>query len=468
MIPQHVWDVIDNSARRYAALDRAIKARSRDEIRAAADAQAFAQSYGAAIRAGLATPDMHDRFLRLHDEVRAARQRDRTRNAARTTPTAAPTAETQPKGTRPMSIATPVPTTGARIAPGVYFGLDERAYHADAALGSGDIRALYTCPMYYWTGSAMNPHRVAAEETPALLFGRALHALVLEGREAFLARYLPAPEASDFPGCLVTVDDIKAALRDAGEKLTGNKPDLIARLKAARPGAVILDEVLAEHAARAEASGATIVKRAMFEQVIAAGGHIAGDSRVAPAFQGGCPEISVFWEADGVPLKCRLDYLRFGRAQDRRLIGLATDLKSFANQRGLPPERAVAAAIAEYRLDMQAAHNLDGAGRIPDMIRSGAVFGAERINADWLTALSRLGAGDFVWHWAFYQKDAPVTLLRSAGPALVRGADRAVEQARQSYRDNMQAYGTAWRYSDPMPDMAIDAQDMPAWLANAA
>jgi hypothetical protein len=70
---------------------------------------------------------------------------------------------------------------------------------------------------------------------------------------------------------------------------------------------------------------------------------------------------------------------------------------------------------------MQAAHNLDGAGRIPDMIRSGAVFGAERINADWLTALSRLGAGDFVWHWAFYQKDAPVTLLRSAGPALVRG-----------------------------------------------
>lgn len=367
-----------------------------------------------------------------------------------------------------MTVSTPITTAGARIAPGVYFNLDEAAYHADPALGSGDIRSLYTCPMYYWRGSAMNPHRDPTDETPALLFGRALHALVLEGRAAFEARFVAAPDVADHPGALVTVDDIKAALREAGEKVTGNKPDLIARLKAVRPSAVIFDDIVAAHDARAAQTGATSLKRAIYEQVIAAAAYIASDARVAPAFQGGCPEISVFWEADGVPLKCRLDYSRFGRGQDRRLVMLTTDLKSFANQRGLPPERAVAAAIAEYRLDMQAAHNLDGAGRIPDMLRSGQCFGADQVHAKWLEALAQLGPDDFVWHWAFYQKDAPVTLLRSAAPALVSGARRAVEQARQSYRDNMAAFGTAWRYSDPMADMAIDVQDMPRWLADAA
>lgn len=358
--------------------------------------------------------------------------------------------------------------SSARIAPGVYFGLDESLYHADPALGSGDVRALHTCPMYYWQNSAMNPHRVADEETPALLYGRALHKLVLEGRQAFVAAYTCAPEAADHPGCFVTVDDIKKALRDFGEKVSGNKPDLIARLKARAPDALIFDDIIARHAEDAQRSGKTILKRAMFEEVVTAAGFIAQDTRVAPAFQGGCPEISVFWERDGVPLKCRIDYLRFGRDADRRLLALNTDLKSFANQRGVAPERAVALAVAEYRLDMQAAHNTDGAGQIGALIQGGAVYGAERINPQWLDALASVRPEDHLWHWAFFQKDAPVALLRPAGAALVARGRKDVDSALQSYRDMMARFGAAWRHVDPMPDTSLDIGDMPAWFANAA
>lgn len=369
-------------------------------------------------------------------------------------------------------LATAAPATTpekpARIAPGVYFGLPEDAYHSDPALGSGDIRSLNTCPMYYWRNSAMNPAREPDEETPALLFGRALHKLVLEGRQAFVAAYTAAPEPRDFPGCLITVDDIKGALKAAGEKVTGNKPDLIARLKAVQPSAVVFDDIVAAHAAEAQKSGTTVLKRTMFEEVVLAGGSIAADGRVAPAFQGGCPEISVFWERDGVPLKCRIDYLRLGRWHDKRLLALSTDLKSFANQRGLPPERAVALAIAEYRLDMQAAHNTEGAAQIAGFLAAGQMFGAEAVNPKWLAALASVSPDDHVWHWAFFQKDAPVTLLRQAAPALIARGRKDVEAALQAYRDNMAAFGTSWRYVDPMADQQIDVSDMPAWLANAA
>jgi len=358
--------------------------------------------------------------------------------------------------------------TGTRIAPGVYFGLPEFAYHDDPALGSGDIRRLHTCPMYYWRESAMNPMRARDADTPALIFGRALHKLVLEGRAAFEAAYTSAPVPADHPGCLITVDDIKDALRALGEKLTGNKPELVARLKAANPAAVIFDDILNRHAAEAARTGATILPRAVYEQVIVAGGFVAADPYVAPAFQGGRAEISVFWDDAGVPRKARLDYIRLGRNKDRRLVALSTDLKSFANQRDLPPERAVAAAIAEYRLDMQAAHNLDGAAQIAGFIKSGKVTGADGISPKWLEALTTLEPADWLWHWAFFQKDAPVCLLRPAGATLISHGRAAVASALNSYRENMQAFGTAWRYVDPMPENALDLGDLPAWFSNAA
>lgn len=368
-----------------------------------------------------------------------------------------------------MTDLTQVKISDSRIAPGVYFGLPDTAYHADAGLGSGSVRQLAVCPMYFWRDSAMNPFRPADDDTKSLLLGRALHKLVLEGREAFEAEYTVTPEVGDFAGCLVTADDIKAALRDAGEKVSGNKPDLIARLKAARPDAVIFDDLMTEHMGRCADAGMTTLKRSVFEAVVAAAAHISGNPRLAPAFMQGRPEISIFWERDGVPLKARIDYLRLGKNRSTcRWVGLASDLKSFSNQRAIAPEQAVNNAVAEYRLGMQAAQYLDGLSMIPEFVRSGKVYGAENVNPKWMEALASLGSDDFLWHWVFFQTDAPVAMLREAKPGLVADGRRRVADALNTYREHAARYGTDWRYTDPMPDKGIDMGDMPAWFANAA
>ena len=75
--------------------------------------------------------------------------------------------------------------------PGIYFGLDENAYHADPALGSTDMKKLAESPPDYWFESSHNPMREPSEDTPSRLFGRAVHKFVLEGRGAFESTYAP-------------------------------------------------------------------------------------------------------------------------------------------------------------------------------------------------------------------------------------------------------------------------------------
>lgn len=363
------------------------------------------------------------------------------------------------------SLAMPAP-----MAPGIYFGLSEDRYHADPSLGSGSIRALSKCPIYYWVDSWMNPLREPQAETPALLFGRALHKLVLEGPEAFQASYLRAPQKEDYPEALDTANEIKAALKAVGGKVTGTKPELIERLKFADPGAVLWDDICNDHAAECARTGATSLKPGDYARIVAGAAYIAGDERVRAAFQGGKPEVSVFWVEDGVPMKARLDYVRLGKGADGAPVGLITDLKSFANILDKPPEQAVINAIASTRLDIQAAAYLQGVAKIPEMFAAGQVYGADGINAEWLQTLCTMPIERWVWNWVFYQKEAPVSMLRSTRPGspMITGATMNVQSAQQAYRDNMVAYGTSWKFFDPLPDPEVSETDLPRWMYGAA
>lgn len=394
-----------------------------------------------------------------------------------------------------MNIAVPNTTSvmalaaaaGQPMAPGIYFGLDEEIYHRDPSLGSGSIRALAKCPIYYWVDSWMNPLREPQTETPALLFGRALHKLVLEGPEAFAREYRCAPEKSDYPEALDTATEIKAALKSLGQKQVGNKPELIERLRFADPGAVFWDDIITKHNDDCARDGATSLKTSDYARIVAGAGMIAGDERVRAAFQGGRPEVSIFWVEGGVPMKARLDYAKLGLGapstygyikKDDRLeygatdiqkhgpIGLANDLKSFANVMDKPPELAVIRAIAETRLDIQAAAYLQGIVKIPEFYAAGKVYGAEGINAEWLETLCTLPIERWVFNWVFYQKDAPVSLLRTTRPGspMITGATMNVLSAQQAYRDNMEAFGTNWRFVDPIPDPEVSETDLPKWL----
>lgn len=360
-----------------------------------------------------------------------------------------------------------------RIAPGLYFGLDEDAYHADPALGSGSVRALAKCPVYYWLDSHMNPLREPSPETPALLFGRALHKLVLEGLDAFQSAYAAEPSKDDYPEALVTTDDIQALLRSVsaedrkalGIKLTGRKDELIGYAKAADPGCVIYDEIVQKFAEDCARSGRSRLARRVYDEVVTSAGYIAGEDRVRPAFVGGRAEVSIFWDDDGVPMKARLDYVRLGKRADGATVVLATDLKSFANVMDHPPERAVVGAIANTRLDIQAASYFRGIRRIPDFYAAGQVFGADAIDAEWLAAVCTAPVDRWSWFWCFYEKGAPISLLRSPSQAVIDAANAEVERAQQSYRDYMANFGTAWRFVDPMPDVVVDLSDLPKWIS---
>lgn len=355
------------------------------------------------------------------------------------------------------------PVTPPRRAEGLYFGLSDDAYHGDIALGSGSIRALAKCPIYYWRESWMNPLREADTETPALLYGRALHCLVLEGPEEFQRRYQPIPTAADHPEALVKMDDIKAALRAVGGKLSGTKEEITERLRELDPGAVFFDDVAAVFRAMCERDRVTGLKPETYGEIVQAAAYITGDPRVRAAFQGGRPEVSIFWERDGVPLKARLDYVRLGKA-DGKPVGLVTDLKSFANVLELPPERAVIRAISTTRLDIQAAAYLDGIARIPAMIESGKVFGVDGVNPQWIDMLGSVE--QWQWFWCFYEKGVPVSMLRSTRPGspVIQAATFELDRALQAYRDNMEAFGTAWRFVDPVADHEVTVSDLPKWL----
>jgi hypothetical protein len=132
---------------------------------------------------------------------------------------------------------------GTYILPdGIYFGLPEQIYHADDALGSTSIRDLAREPIK-WQYERMRPRKEVEPEH--LKWGHAWHCRVLEGRQAFDERYAKVPTPADHPGCLVTTDDIKDFLRMHGQKLTGNKPDLIARAKEIEECPPIFEDILA-------------------------------------------------------------------------------------------------------------------------------------------------------------------------------------------------------------------------------
>lgn len=356
-----------------------------------------------------------------------------------------------------------------RLAPGLYFGLSDEVYHADPALGSGSVRALAKCPIFYWLESWMNPLRQQRLETPALLFGRALHKLVLEGREAFEASYIREIVPGDIPGVLDKADDFKAALRACGGKVSGVKDDLKARIRELDPGAKIWDDEFEAFNRRCIADGKTKLHADVYERVVQGASLIAGDERVRAAFQGGRAEVSVFWEIDGVPMKARFDYLRLGKIGPRT-IALITDLKSYANVMDMAPERAVIQAIAKTRLDIQAASYLRGAALIPSFLKEGKVYGSEGINREWLDTLAAMQPEDWSFHWVFYEKDAPISLIRSTkvGSPMIEAANMDLKRAIESYRENMAVFGTNWRFVDPIPEPEIDQNDLPKFMMYGA
>jgi hypothetical protein len=299
---------------------------------------------------------------------------------------------------------------------GIYFGLDENAYHDDPSLGSTDLRRLARNPTSYWWDSPMNPARPRRRETPSLLFGRAMHKLIYEGADAFDRLYIRGPD-----------QDPEASPAEKAQ-----------RTKKANE--------------RARAEGKDCLPAESYDRIVVSSAMITKNPELATVFSGGMSEVSVFWVKDGVRLKARLDYLKI------RGVG---DLKSVANQYDNDFETECHRAIASYRYDAQAAHYLDARAALPKLVAEGRVNGDH--DAEWLR---KVCASRFAWQWIFFQSEnAPITfsLILSPQNPMVELGRAVIERGLARWREYMEQWGPneIWLLIKKPREIAVE--DMPGW-----
>jgi hypothetical protein len=301
----------------------------------------------------------------------------------------------------------------------------------------------------------MNPARPPSPDSLAMLKGRATHTLILEGEEAFARAFIEEPSPVAYPGCLISAEDLKARCRELGEPVSGTKAELAKRIKAKDPNAIIWDDIFSIFKATAERDDLETLKPEAMQEVRQAAATIALNPHLAKAFIGGVPEISVFWDEGGIPLKARIDYWK-----PRTFL----DLKRCANQRERPVDLAIRLAIAEYRLDVQARHYLDSYRHLFTAAHEGRVFGECPLPKGWQRQIVEPDA--ISWTWVFTVGDGvPITLgrtLRADAPALNKAtreiafAKRRYLECRQRFRDGM------WISDEPIVEL-LDT-DLPIWM----
>ncbi len=232
--------------------------------------------------------------------------------------------------------------TPALPPPGIYFGMDEAAYHAAPAFSASGIKNILVSPLDFWMQSWLNPDREPDKVTPAKLLGKAYHKAILEGQEAFDAAYAVKPEPDEYPGVLVSSDDLKARCELLDLKKSGTKAEMAARIREYDRTVPIWDEILERFTE--DAKGKEILAREQWVNIRRAMFVIERMPSVRDIFTGGRAEVSIFWEASGIPMKARLDYLKPG------VIG---DLKSFANINDRDVTEAVVGEVARNRYFIQ-------------------------------------------------------------------------------------------------------------------
>ena len=217
----------------------------------------------------------------------------------------------------------PIEPDADLLLDGVHFDLPEDEYRADPALGSTDMKRLSYSPADFWWGSVHNPFKEPEKERPALVMGRALHAFVLEGRDKFFAEYAP----TELSGSTREARAEREAIADAGKQA---------------------------------------LRRADFDRILAAGSTLRANPHLATAFSNGRSEVSVFWTANGIRRKARIDYLK----------PLANvDLKSISNTREVNFVECCRRSVAILRYDVQAEHYLEARVAMRAFVRDDQIFG---------------------------------------------------------------------------------------------
>ena len=335
-------------------------------------------------------------------------------------------------------MATPQPLTKPSGLPdklldfplGVYFGLAEDAYHRDRGLGSSSMKRLSYDPPGYWWESWYNPQRPVEKDSEAKRRGRAVHSILLYGREDFERRF------------------------GAKQYNWATKAGFVEKDEFAKSGKIALsvDD---------------------YERTLTVEAIVRGNPHLAAALNGGVGrEVSVFWMQYGIKRKARFDILKI-----RSII----DVKNISNERAISFPRACLRKIDEFAWHIQAAHYLEARAAMRPLVEDGQVFGAT--DAEKATLLKACGSREAAWVWLFIQADgAPLThglklsYIESAsdpetGEVTPELVNPIIETGRMRLRKAEQNYihyvgqfglGRPWLNLEPVVELA--PEDLPPWF----
>jgi len=308
---------------------------------------------------------------------------------------------------------------------GVYIGLSDERYFDQDRLGSTDLVRLHRDPASWWYGSRLNPNRQEKERTEELNFGSALHALVLEGEDAYCARCVIRPETYFAP----KTGEEKPWHAGAGpckDWLEAND----------RPGVLILTKDM------------DLRVRHMAELVL-------NHPELGEPMRGGLSEVSVLWTGlDGTKLRARFDKL---------LPRFVVDLKTFGGDaRGRSVRQQCLALVAQRDMDVQRYLYFLARQKMAELIEAGALHGGNDHEREWIAKVAAVE--DWRWCWIFYRRRdderpyAPIVkpILRSHFDVSFDTGRRKVEVALQ----NFAAFGE--RFGDPIPWAVIEPTEEPA------
>ena len=414
--------------------------------------------------------------------------------------------------------------------PGIYFGMAEETYFAIGACSTSELKRLRVSSMEAWAYSRRNPN-YEERESPYLDHGKAVHCLVLEGEDAFADRYVTELDPSDFEGALISTAEIKAAisrftcrqpvkpvaggkqalidqLADLAERhnaevsLEGTvdqlkdrikvfvedapitpvsrveaigedgqpfmrpavKDDWIAQLLALDPAARVWDRIVADHLKAHE--GKRLISAKDERRIRIAAHMVLKHPDAGAMLREGHSEVSIFWycRKTGVPMKARLDWLK---------LNTVLDLKTFSNKSGMPVDKAILRAIANYTYNLQHVVYEEAVMEARAMIREhGVSVIFDYDDSVWADVNKRQV---FAVQWAkiteaprfifvFQQSGmAPVTRVFSMPQGEIwKASHRMAEDLKRVWADCAAIYGCeAWLDHQPM--IEIEDELIPMW-----
>ncbi|MBO6755701.1 MAG: PD-(D/E)XK nuclease-like domain-containing protein [Roseibium sp.] len=346
---------------------------------------------------------------------------------------------------------------GDIVPNGLYFNLPEEIYHADPdALGSTALKGLVVDPVEWQFDNLYEEDK----DTEALIFGSALHLRMLEGRAAFERRFCEAYVPDLSGDVLVTKHDLTAWLKEHGQ--TGlsalRKDDLCRRVLELDPDQRIEEVERRTHAEETE--GKTELKARRWGQINVACRWVQRDPLLSAVMEDGtfiegAPEVSIFYEDNGVRLKARLD---------RMLRHAIVDLKSFAPWWRKRIQIQVVEVLERMNYDLQAAAYLRAWDHAKQAYADGtlAVFGDEPVPGFLDQAFDR---DEPKWIWVMIKsRGAPQPLVVDWRAEIAKAtAGREIDTAIETYRDLVAEFGRDQDWPPRHAALELFDTDLPTW-----